>query len=221
MPDNLTVTPQKVSADKAALVTADIPLAQLATGGRVPVKSRRMDQPLFDTLRVDPALAGQRLRFFADFNTNTVPAVAKSRVDTNIPAEGELPSPQTFAILGLGIQVGLDSDGVPPTIADLKALRAYSWIQYVQGQKPIWFMPTEKLPGPGVVSAIDPAVVGAGGFVNIGSPVPMDIHRLGFVLSIPTGYPYGVELRTSPGFSASSDYWVRLWLYGIMSRSMR
>lgn len=204
-----TVT--KVQAMQSAM-----PLGQMASGERVPIQSRRQDQPLFDTEEFAQTGA-QRVRFFAD-------AAGKSVVDTNMVTEGAMPGQSTFAFYAIRVAVLNYADGTSPTLSDMQNIRRTCWLQYLKGSKPIWRMPLEKLPAPGfhgLQASVNAASVNV---LNLGNPVPGDYHPLGFIISIPAGRLYGIEIVTAPEFAMAGqevNLRMRVWLEGVLSNPVR
>ena len=89
-------------AKQNELVTSPLPLEQLSTGGRTIAAPKLLDQSLWDTEEI-PVPGGLRtLSYFTSntFQTGALTGTLKTVVDYNLPGDGgQLPSPQSFAIL--------------------------------------------------------------------------------------------------------------------------
>lgn len=200
---------------KVQRMQSSMPLGQMATGERVPVTSRRQDQPLYDTVAFSALTGQQTLRFFAAM-------AGKSEVDTNMLTEASMTGQSTFAFHAIRVQILCNVAGVAPTLSDMLNIRANCYLQYLKGSKPIWRSPIEKLPAPGFFGLQSQFAGGAIDAINLGNGVPRDYHPLGFTVSIPAGRGYGIELKTAPEFAITTYYFrVRVWLEGILSNPVR
>ena len=211
---------KRAAARKSMELNAAMPLAQQAAGGQVPLQSRWMDQRLWDT---EPfaTTGAQTLRLFTDL-------AAKSDVDSNIAVEGAMAGQSTYALHAIQVSilnaVGASQESpatTAPTLADMQNIRRCVRLEYLQGSKPIWRSPVEKLPAPGfhtVQASLNGADISA---INLGNPVPLDYHNLGFIIAIAAGDEFSVNIVTDANFSIASALRVRVWLNGILTNPVR
>lgn len=210
---------KRAAARKSMELNAAMPMAQMVAGGQVPVGSRWMDQRLWDTEPFETTGA-QTLRLFTDLAN-------KSIVDSNMIVEGAMAGQSTYALHAIQLQI-LNAVGTqesptttPPTILDMQNIRRCVRLEYLQGSKPIWRSPAEKLPAPGfntVQASINGQDIDA---LNLGNPVPLDYHNLGFIIAIAAGDEFSVNVITDANFSIASALRVRVWLNGILTNPVR
>lgn len=193
---------------------APMAVAQLRTGGEVSIQPKKIYQPLYDTETIEAGTTGQqRIRFFAT-------TAGKTRAETNMRTNSELPAPQTFACHGFEVTALGLADGTKLLLSDVKQLMAKAFLVYLQGSRGIWWSHLSKLPAPGIYAQTN-NVAGMGGHYNLGSPVVEDYHKLGMLFAIPPGYQFGVEIRTPPGYTCTQGLRLRVHMRGLLTRSVR
>jgi len=190
-----------------------LPVKQLRAGGAVVESSRWIDQPIYDTETLTVAAATPQQHFF--FTT----IGAKSRVDTNMPTDGTLTYPRTFAVQGIEVAALPTVAGVWPTTPDLQNIRAFGRMELYKGNTRIYMLPVERLHGPGLEGSL---LAGAAtGFINLGSSAPRDFHRLGFKIALPSDEPFRVEFHLSQLCTIAVAIRIRIWLLGKYTLSVQ
>jgi hypothetical protein len=174
-------------------------VAVLSSGGQVSTLPKGMDYPLYDT----DYLIGPRqvLRLFSSTNYINGPVAGqqKSLADTNMEADGALPSPKTH--YGLGLYVELLPDlvtGERPTAAQVADLKAETWITLIQGQRETARYNMEQLSGPAFFGI--PTAAATARNIQFGADEPGMYLAFGETFVNGPNQYFAVAVNTTPDF---------------------